>query len=101
MVLLIIGIFGNELEFANTPLSGWVVILAFIAVGIIFGSSTGWFVLPDWLNFLSQPEIQSLVVMILVFGLIIWFVTKEDKKEGEKGFMEKYFQPVMQPKYKK
>jgi hypothetical protein len=101
MVLLIIGVFGNELEFANTPLSGWVVLLAFVAVAVIFTSSMGWFSLPDWLYFLNDPQIQSLIIMILVFGLIIWFVTKEDKKENEKTFMEKYFQPVMRAKDRK
>ncbi|MBN2142404.1 hypothetical protein JW711_03670 [Candidatus Woesearchaeota archaeon] len=86
MVLLIIGVFGNQIDFAGTPLSGWIVILAFIAVGLIFGSAVGWFYLPDWLYFLRDPEIQSLVVMILVFGIIIWFVTKEDSKDKKRTF---------------
>jgi hypothetical protein len=101
MVLLIIGVFGNELDFAGTPLSGWIVILAFLAVLLIFGSATGWIALPDWLYFLNDPQIQSLVVMILVFGIIIWFVTKEDKKADEKGFVDKYFSPSMQPRWPK
>ena len=79
MLLLIIGVFGNEIEIANTPLSGWVVILAIIAVVLIFGSAVGWFYLPIWLGFLSNPELQALIIMILVFGIIIWFITKEDK----------------------
>ena len=88
MLLLILGVFGNEVDFAGTSLSGWVVIVALVAVGLIFGSATGWFVLTDWLAFLNDSEIQSLVIMILVSGVIIWFVTKEDKP-GQKGLYDK------------
>jgi len=83
MLLLIIGVFGNEIDFAGTPLSGWIVILAFIAVVLIFGSAVGWFTMPLWLIFLQDPELQALIVMILVFGIIIWFITKEDKKDKD------------------
>jgi hypothetical protein len=79
MMLLLVGVFGNEVDFAGTRLSGWIVILAFVAVAIIFGSAVGWFNMPMWLNFLMDGQIQSLVIMILVFGLIIYFVTKDDK----------------------
>jgi hypothetical protein len=87
MLLLIIGIFGNEIDIAGTSLAGWVVVVAFIAVLLIFGSAVGWFPLPIWLGFMLDPELQALIVMILVFGIIIWFITKDDskKKEGEKG----------------
>jgi hypothetical protein len=93
MLLLIIGVFGNEIEIAGTPLSGLVVLLAFVAVVLIFGSAVGWFQLPFWLLFLQDPELQALIVMVLVFGIIIWFITKEDKKDrteermlGSRGF---------------
>jgi hypothetical protein len=82
MVLLIIGVFGNELSFAGTSIAGWVVIAAILFVTLIFGSSVGWFYLPSWLAFLSiNPELQALVVMILIFAVIIWFITKEPKKD--------------------
>jgi hypothetical protein len=87
MMLIIIGVFGNDFDIAGTSLSGLVVILAFVAVVLIFGSGVGWFYMPDWLYWLNDPEIQSLVIMILVFGIIIWFITKEDKpSDPNKGF---------------
>ncbi|MBN2052097.1 hypothetical protein JW756_01220 [Candidatus Woesearchaeota archaeon] len=102
MLLLIIGVFGNEIDFAGTPLSGWIVIIAIIAVVGIFGSSVGWFRLPLWLLFLQDPELQALIVMILIFGIIIYFITKEDKKEqkeltGMRRFTDGFNQ-VMKPK---
>lgn len=59
-----------------------------MAVVAIFGSAIGWYTMPQWLIFLQNPELQALIVMILVFGIIIAFITKEDKKDSdkEKGF---------------
>ena len=103
MVLLIIGVFGNEVDFAGTSLSGWIVLASFIAVALIFGSSTGWFNLPNWLYFLTNPEFESLVVMILVFGIIIWFVTKDDshKPAPGEGWWDNNMAKVMQPRFQK
>jgi len=105
MLLLIIGVFGNEIDIAGTSLSGWVVVLAIIAVVLIFGSSVGWFYLPIWLGFLNNPELQALIIMILVFGIIIWFITKEPKGEAEerRGFtkMMEGLGKIVQPKNKK
>jgi hypothetical protein len=100
MVLLIIGVFGNNLDFAGTSLSGWIVLASLLAVGAIFGSATGLFNLPNWLYFLQDPQVQSLVVMILVFGLIIWFVTRDDKPKDpkDKSIMQAYFGDAMKPK---
>ena len=86
MVLLIIGVFGNDIDIAGTPLSFWVILLAVVAIIAIFGSAVGWFSFPIWLAFLYDPELQSLVVMVLVFGIVIAFITKDDAdKGGEKG----------------
>jgi len=85
MVLLIIGVFGNEFDIAGTSLAGWVALVAIIIVALIFGSSVGWFSLPMWLGFLAiNPDLQALIVMVLIFAVIIWFITKEPKKEDQK-----------------
>jgi hypothetical protein len=81
MALIVLGVFGNDIDIAGTSLSGIAVLVSFIAVGLIFGSQAGLFHIPDWLYFLSDPEIQSFVVMILIFAIVIWFITKEDKKD--------------------
>jgi len=103
MLLLIIGVFGSDIDFAGTSLSGWIVVLAFIAVVAIFGSAVGWFSMPLWLIFLQDPELQALIVMILVFGIIIWFITKEDKKDKAEHGMGQWLKDagkVMQKKTK-
>ena len=85
MVLILLGVFGSKLEIAGGSLAGWVALLSFLTVGYIFGRSAGWFTyLPNWLQWLDDPETQALVVVLLVFGILIWLVTKEPKDKSGK-----------------
>ena len=59
-------------------LQGFAIIASLIAVLFIFGRAIGWFqYLPYWLYFLDDPDFQVLIVIILVFGLIVYWVTSE------------------------
>ncbi len=99
MLLLIIGVFGTNIEFAGTSMAGIAVLFAITATVIIFGSAASWFALPDWLGFLQDSDTQALVIVILVFALIIWFVTKEDKpKDPEDKSMAELLGDVLKPK---
>ncbi len=101
-VLLIIGIFGKNLDIAGSSLAGWVAIGAFLAVAWIFGSAAGlfgdgFFPLP---SFLQDSDTQALLVMILVFGLIIMFITSdgsETKVEGPLGNILNAFRGAIKP----
>ncbi|MFH1073066.1 MAG: hypothetical protein V1743_06575 [Nanoarchaeota archaeon] len=84
MLLLIVGIFGHNINLMGGSIGGWVVIAAIITVGIIFASAANWFNMPGWLGFLNDSETQSLVVIILVFAIVIWFITREDKTPEER-----------------
>ena len=83
MFLVLIGIFGAETKWGGW-VSGLVLLLSAFAVVWIFGKAAGWWYrMPFWLD---DPDTQALVVIILVFGIIVWFVTSEPG-EG-KGFWE-------------
>ncbi len=84
MMLLIIGVFGGDVKFANTSLAGWAVIFAIVATAWIFGAAAGWYQLPYYLSFLMDYNTQALIVIILVFAVLIWFITKEDKPKDSK-----------------
>ncbi|MBC8444400.1 hypothetical protein H8D83_02325 [Candidatus Woesearchaeota archaeon] len=93
MLLILVGVFGSEIDIVGTSLAGWVAFISLLIVGYIFGRAAGWFeYLPNWLSWLDDPETQALVIILLVFGLLIWFVTKEPKKTTEgrisNGFKE-------------
>jgi hypothetical protein len=86
MLLLIIGVFGNKVDIAGSSLSGWAVVFALVATVFIFGNAANFFDMPSWLWFLEDSQTQSLVIVILVFALIIWFITKEDKAKDPKKY---------------
>jgi len=103
MALLVLGVFGNDIDIAGTSLSGIAMLGSFVAIALIFGTQVGLIRLPEWLYFLSDPEIQSFVVMILIFALVIFFITKEDKKDNASfggGQFFKEFGKSMQKKSK-
>ena len=87
MLLLMIGIWGGELNWVGGSPAGWIVAFSAAVVFIIFGSSAGWFLEGgiSWLSFLWEEDIKALLVIILVFGIIIWFVTKEPSSTKEKA----------------
>jgi len=99
-LLLIIGVFGGEVNIAGSSLAGWAVLFAVAATLVIFASAADWFVLPGWLDFLNDSQTQALVVVILVFAIIIWFITKEDKPKDSKEptFMEGLGKVMSKPK---
>lgn len=76
MVLLMIGVFGNNVNIAGTNLVGLVVLFSAITVGYTFIAAAGG--LP-MIPFINDPETMQLIVAILVFGIIVWFITKEEK----------------------
>lgn len=76
MFLVLIGIFGAETRWWGGSLGGLIAIGAFVAVIFIFGNALGWWGV-NAPSFFRDPATQGLIVIILVFGLIVWFVTAE------------------------
>ncbi len=74
MLLILMGIFGTGFAAAATP------IIALASLGFviyIFGSSLHLWNGPyDAFSWWS-PEITELMIVLLIFGLIIWFITRE------------------------
>ncbi len=82
MLFLILGLFGKVPAIGENKASVWIAGVAILAVIYIFGSSAGlgWWNLPYWLQ---DYQIWSLVVVILVFALIIRYITGDDKPKDE------------------
>ncbi|MBI2144901.1 hypothetical protein HYU18_01120 [Candidatus Woesearchaeota archaeon] len=61
----------------------------FVAVGAIiyiFGLSAGWWQSVTWLSFLSNPDIQAVLVIVLVFALVIFLITSEKPMDTARNF---------------
>lgn len=78
MALIIIGVMGGNWELAGGSISGWVATIAFGIVIYIFGGAANWWHTPSWLYFVNDPDVMALIITVLVFAMIIWFITKED-----------------------
>jgi len=83
MVLILLGLFGWSVGGEGTSIQGWIAVLSFIAVVYIFGAAADLWHIPNWLGWLHDPDAQALVVVLLIFGLVVWFVTKDDESAGE------------------
>ena len=88
MLLIMIGVFGVNVNIAESPLGGVVALVSFLIVGAIFANSAGWFGnrnLPPWLSFLGDADTQALIIVLLFFGIIVWFVTSEPNEGSSIG----------------
>jgi hypothetical protein len=88
MALLIIGLLGGEAKWLGGSLSGWIAILAFLIIVYVFGGSAGWWEdLGRKLGWWGTDTV-SIVIIILVFAIVIWYITKgdSDAEKASKGF---------------
>ncbi len=69
MVLLLSGVFGYEAKGAG----GAILIPAFAVIIWLFGISAGWWANFSWFNI--DPDTIAIVLVILVFGIIIFAIT--------------------------
>lgn len=80
MVFVLLGIFGAEADWVPNGVTGFVVLLAFGTVLYIFAHAAGWTpYIPSWLD---HPETKALIIIILVFGLLIYWITR-DSSDGK------------------
>jgi len=78
MLLLLVGVFGKNLNLIGTSLSGIIAIASALIILYVFGTSAGWWEGGWWPGFLQNPDTQALIIIILVFGVVLWFITKDD-----------------------
>ena len=75
MLLLLIGLFGGEAKWMGGSLSGWIAIASFVIIIGIFGGSAGWWGDWTWFTDFFGEGAVALIIIILVFGIIIAFIT--------------------------
>ena len=98
MLILLIGIWGVEVNWVGGTVTGWIALLSFLAVVYIFGSAARlWEVVP-WLWWLSDSNTQATILVILVFAILIWLITKEPKQTTGESIFKKLGDMFMKPK---
>ncbi|MBW2965671.1 hypothetical protein KY342_01045 [Candidatus Woesearchaeota archaeon] len=82
MLLILTGIFTPR--WVSRSIAGILAFISFIAVFVIIGSALNWWE-SGWLYDIFGEETIALLVVILVFGVIIWFITREPGGPAEKA----------------
>lgn len=90
MLLILIGVLGGERNWMGGALSGWVAIAAIIAIVAIFGAAAGWWANWRWFESFFGADTIAVIVMILVFAVIIWWVTKGEGSDEKAGALSKF-----------
>lgn len=90
MLLLLIGVWGGDARWAGGSPSAMIALLSAIAIVWIFGSAAGWWQGWNWFNSRFGSDTISLIIILLVFGVVIWFITKTDKTSPGAGFFDKF-----------
>ena len=83
MLLLLIGLFGGEAKWMGSSLSGWIAIVALIIMLVIFGGAAGWWGDWQWFTDFFGADAVAIIIMILVFAVIVWWITRGEGKEAE------------------
>jgi len=98
--LLLIGVFAPGVMFGGTSFGAFLALLSIGAITYIFGNAAGWWKTVGVLKFMNDPDTQAVLVIILVFGVIIWFITKdsgEAKVGGPLGGMLNSLKDAIRP----
>ncbi|MBW2981088.1 hypothetical protein KY360_06755 [Candidatus Woesearchaeota archaeon] len=83
MLLVLIGIFGHEKVFLGMTAPGWITFVSIMIILLIFGNAAGWWGSgwEVWLNRYFGSDAIAIIIMLLVFGVIIAWITGEGSRE--------------------
>ncbi len=82
MVLLLLGIFGTGFSEKAAP---WIGFISLAFVVYIFGAALNLWTGPHDVFGWWTSETTEILIIVLVFGLLVWFITKDDSGDGGKG----------------
>jgi len=86
MVLLLMGIFGADFTAAAAP---FIAIISLGFVAYIFGASLNLWRGPYDIFYWWSSDVTQLMVVLFIFGLVVWFIVSEPSKAGDKSFLGK------------
>jgi len=85
-LMILIGVFAHDRIMLGVTAPGWIGFISVVVLVFIFGSSAGWWSggFIAWIDGIFGSDILAIVIMLLVFGIIIAFVTGggETEKRG-------------------
>ncbi|MBL7054260.1 hypothetical protein ISS05_00715 [Candidatus Woesearchaeota archaeon] len=91
MLLIMIGLFAHDKVMLGLTMPGWVALVSVITIVLIFGSAAGWYAsgFNSWLESIFGSDALAIVIMLVVFGVIIAFITSGGKADDAGGIVKK------------
>jgi len=92
-VLIVLGVVmsKDQLSIGGSPLVSGIAFLAILAlIGVVGRALFPWLLPYQWLSWLDSPDTQAVIVMIAVFGLIVWYLTGEPKKPNDPSGIKRF-----------
>src|SRR3989344_3402542 len=87
MLLLLMGVFGTDFSKAAAP---FIAVIAILFVIYIFGASLSIWRGPYDIFYWWTTDVTELLIVLIVFGLIVYFITKEPTKTSGNRVMESF-----------
>jgi len=93
MLLIMIGLFAHDKLMFGLSMPGWIAFFSIVAIIIIFGSAAGWYAhgFNTWFENVFGSDALAIIIMVLVFGIIIAFITGSGKDKEQFGTFKKTF----------
>ena len=90
-LLILIGVFGQEYVFLGVTMPGWITLVSLIIIVLIFGGSAGWWDsgFGNTLENFFGTEGVAIFIMLVVFGLIIAWITSDSKDREDRTIMNR------------
>ena len=82
MLMILLGMFGSKIEWTS-PFNTWIFIAAVIIVLYTFAVSANWLNTPEWLSWMRDRGNQAVILILLIFGIVVWFVVSPSSGSGE------------------
>ena len=96
MLLILMGVFGADFSKSAAPI---IAIAAIAFVAYIFGSSLSVWAGPSDIFYWWTSEVTELLIIILMFGLIVYFIIKEPGTKSKGGEMLKGIGSLFEKKH--
>lgn len=82
-LMILIGVFAHDRLLLGASMPGWVALFSVVTLVYIFGSAAGWWAggFINWLEDIFGSDALAVVIMVLIFGIIIAFVTGGKERE--------------------
>lgn len=90
-LMIMIGVFGQDFVMLGVTMPGWITLISFITIVLIFGGAAGWWssgvgtTLEDFFG----TEGVAVFIMLLTFGIIIAWITGDSKEREERSILNR------------